>query len=828
MKKQIILSFLLLLGTQLFSQEKIKNILNRVIEADYIFEGKVIRSDAYKSADTKHIYTSHTIEISRIAKGNLTCGTVELITDGGRVGDKRTDLSHTLKLNKGESGIFLTRQTGKELSSVDFFNESNYQKLEANFEEQSWIKYWYDGEKIKVTDYQFQVDSLIQLYNLAQFITGVNLVECQYNTLVSPVHGNDNLPIPNQPPLPKYEAAEYNSRVVQMQNNINQYSSGSRAASKLTVRFANSIITGQSPKYLEFDIVAKDNVDTSYFWQLPIYLKYGSASFGTWIVSGLNFEVTRGTVISDTLSYMEPYAFDNGPDTAAISLNSTSVPSNFFPLTENFTQLVHVKMELSGCDSGSVVKFDWQDQSAGIASYSPKADNSSNPLLSVYNELDMQDSIRVPDCKATTTTFEPHILAGGVEDTLKIHGFLFGNQRGNGTVFFKNANDFGASEVAADSLDFISWSDTLITLKVPAYSEKIQSGIPTGITQQPAGSGYFRVLTNSGEIDSSQTPIKILYSIRNDIVTYQGTTSKQHYTVTNASGNGGYKFKLDSRISAKPGMKEVVVKALHDWTCLTGIDWYIESDTTAWIDNYANDSINMIQFATLPNTVGAKAVAQGSICGNDVFTTEIDVLINSDSTINWSLDTTGTALDSTTQQRDFYAYMLHEFGHALSLKHVNNIASVMYFSDEHYYTNRTINIFTDSTCDLGGNRSMDFSLNAQYTGGCGATNVTIAADSICLSYLGIKHSTQSQISYSVFPNPATSSVELKVYAQPNTPISWNMYDINGQLLLQSDQTAKTNGIYSTTIDISNFTNGIYILMMNIEQTRVPIKLIKTQ
>lgn len=153
------------------------NIIDQVNAVDYIFEGKVIRSTPYKTVNGKYIYTSNTIQISKILKGDLTCGTVELITVGGVVDDLWVDVSHSLDLRKNCSGIFLAKGTNKELSAIDFYTETNLPKIEATFQNQSFIKYWHDGVDRRISDVWANFDSRAQVYNLAEVITGLNFVD---------------------------------------------------------------------------------------------------------------------------------------------------------------------------------------------------------------------------------------------------------------------------------------------------------------------------------------------------------------------------------------------------------------------------------------------------------------------------------------------------------------------------------------------------------------------------------------------------------------------------------------------------------------------------
>ena len=52
------------------------------LQSDNIFEGIVTEQCVYE-AENGYLYTSNLIQISKIFKGNLQCGTVRLITMGG-------------------------------------------------------------------------------------------------------------------------------------------------------------------------------------------------------------------------------------------------------------------------------------------------------------------------------------------------------------------------------------------------------------------------------------------------------------------------------------------------------------------------------------------------------------------------------------------------------------------------------------------------------------------------------------------------------------------------------------------------------------------------
>ena len=165
MKKLSVLSVLILTLNFVFGQEIPISIVDRLNSVNFIFEGTVIHSEAYYNSNGTYIYTSNTVEISRILKGGIECGTIEIITYGGQVGGESIEVSHTLQLIEGSMGIFLCDETDSPLSIVDFYPETNVEKLEATFENQSFIRYWWDGQGINAADLWLNYDSLAAIWN---------------------------------------------------------------------------------------------------------------------------------------------------------------------------------------------------------------------------------------------------------------------------------------------------------------------------------------------------------------------------------------------------------------------------------------------------------------------------------------------------------------------------------------------------------------------------------------------------------------------------------------------------------------------------------------
>lgn len=159
MKKLLLSIAITIFGFILNAQEVPTSLLDRINAVNYIFEGKVLESKPYFTNNGQYIRTSNLVQITKILKGNLRCGTIEIITNGGELDNKEISISHSLELYPNAMGIFLCNETTRPLSPIDFYSETNIEKLEGQFENQSFIQYWWNGQTINAADVWQNFDS---------------------------------------------------------------------------------------------------------------------------------------------------------------------------------------------------------------------------------------------------------------------------------------------------------------------------------------------------------------------------------------------------------------------------------------------------------------------------------------------------------------------------------------------------------------------------------------------------------------------------------------------------------------------------------------------
>ena len=759
MKKLLLwLSLCFILSVRSYAQEVYTKIEDRIIATDYIFEGVVIKTYPYMTADEKSIYTSNVIQITKIFKGDstLSCGTIELITDGGQLPDIGLHGSHTLEMKVGEQGLFLCDHNTKELPQASYFPFTVPTKVGAKFEWQSFIKYLYNYNDLKAYDVWGMYDSLSQLYDLTQLLTQIPYTDCTDGHLLPPAPAS---PIQAYHPdsMSRYTNAQMNQVVTRLQQlaSRKRQTNASRSSVTLYYNMSNVIITGTNPKYMEFDVNLKDDGSGDYLINAAPHILLPPGTFTDSVVSHGLIQVTAAGLIADTTQYYPVVPIDISATELAIAFSSVLYPTNMFPLTAGFQQIAHVKIQMANCNGGSV-SFTNQTDMLNASFYSTAPDTSGG--FNQYDAVNATQSFTVPGCSAHITSFDPQAVNGGVKDILNIHGYLFGNSRGNGNLFFHNANaPFTGMNVPLDSLDYISWSDTLITIRVPS--------VDSGGQRLPVGSGLFQITTASGEIDTSGMPLTVFYSLIN---IFDSTShAKCPVYLANRSGNGGYQFFVDTSVSHNPAIYGCVQKAMQDWVCATGVNFTILRDTFGLPNIHALDGINLITMGPQAPSNLATCYLSPFFCRNpDAFGyfKEEDLIISNDSNLVWFTDTTGT-LSVPHGQTDLYHVLLHELGHGVGHNHVIDPTKIMYYSVPSIpltglpASQRIVNIRVDAPATDGGVKEVDNStISSNFSPTC--IGVPMIPEYICVIPNSINY-VKGSSNILVYPNPFNTFLNIE-------------------------------------------------------------------
>lgn len=301
-------------------------------------------------------------------------------------------------------------------------------------------------------------------------------------------------------------------------------------------------------------------------------------------------------------------------------------------------------------------------------------------------------------------SFTPDSASAGTTTTLTIDGSNFGATRGSGYVGFKNADNGGTNFIKPQDVEYISWSDNQIKVKVTAR----------------AGTG--KILVHNG-VDSvqSSTSLVVNFAMLNVV---DGSNIVYQPVHINDNGLGGYTWQFFTDFNANTDAKQSFLRAFQNWRCGTLVNWDIGSVTN--IDVIARDNVQVIRFdngSELPNGVLGRCSSwwSGCVSGSNTlwYVDELDIVF--DDATNWNF---GPGNPSFTQY-DFESVAVHELGHGHQLGHVIDAGEIMHYSIANSQVKRTLS----SKGDLkGGNYVMD--LNASGAR-CGKTAMSALNPNFC-------------------------------------------------------------------------------------------------
>lgn len=110
---------------------------NRINSASLIIEGKVVGKRSFRDNENNKIYTLNEIEIFKIFKGSTSLTNINVVTEGGTVGDEMVVTSNLLSLKKGDIGVFIL-QSIKPFRMSKYFSNKDFEVVASM---QGFIKY---------------------------------------------------------------------------------------------------------------------------------------------------------------------------------------------------------------------------------------------------------------------------------------------------------------------------------------------------------------------------------------------------------------------------------------------------------------------------------------------------------------------------------------------------------------------------------------------------------------------------------------------------------------------------------------------------------------
>ncbi|MBW6484166.1 MAG: lamin tail domain-containing protein [Vicingaceae bacterium] len=603
----------------------------------------------------------------------------------------------------------------------------------------------------------------------------------------------------------------------------------------LSFSFDNVMETGTSPRYLEFDVMVEANNNSTYFDNCLLRIQYNPTAFGSNVVANNKVTITKGTTYN-SLTYIDPdaNAIDQTTSVMGVPFGTDFNQSswNRTLVTTTPTQILHFKIEIASCNQNSTIDFTDIAFTPNFSFYAVNANDNIVNTLS-YDNTSYLNSINEVLCELKIINFFPNPITAGTNSVLTIQGQNFGASRGTGQVWFKNADDGGATFIEhQDYIDYVSWSDTEIKIKVPSYVDTLQTKKPS------AGSGQIGVVTNSNDFILSTNNLSIDYSIRNTLVAGQ----KIRYNLIDPTPNNldtGIIFLVDTSISNNPLIYEVVKKAVHDWSCTTAINWKIKGDTVK--QGLVQDGVSLIylddNFHGKP--LGRFLGQNPSVCTDlntnnlVVFFREYDLAMSRDLD---SVAATGWMYDTTLTQNlppntvDFYAVTAHELGHGHALDHVINANDLMFFAAQTGFVSviNRLNIFSSPNAIDGGLDVMSVSTGLNLNNCASASEmIPLILEDCTGGTIGLAELFKSYGKIFTYPNPTNDNGFFVAYElKRNATIEFILLDYTGREVNRIGKVKKPKGQYTQQIQMNNLTSGLYFFIANIDGKIQTLKVIK--
>lgn len=419
-----------------------------------------------------------------------------------------------------------------------------------------------------------------------------------------------------------------------------------------------------------------------------------------------------------------------------------------------------------------------------------------------------QTNVAAVAAASAISSISPTQIAAGNKSVLTISGSGFGASQGE--VFFRLADDGGATDFAVLETQIVSWTDSEIQVEVPG----------------DAGSGAVKVKTDSNTEFSisglviSHSYITVNYSDAN-IQGGKEVEYRPHHISSAQSGgapsgnfdNGSYVFSYHTDFKNNTAAVTAFEDGFDDIVCGAGIDFKISSLSTS-VKTPADDNINSISFDLVNTGILGQAISRfsggyisdvnGDLSLYWAFK-EIDYVFDESQT--WDFDLDG---NTTSSEFDFNAVARHETGHAAGLGHVIDNQKIMYFSA----TTGPLQTITSN--------SMFNPILSKITNDKNTTPPSFfnATDFSSCYQTSLHAQIFKEKSFIVFPNPVAEILSVESISPIQNAF---IYDLKGSVLMHSSQREDKT---SFSMDVSHLNPGIYFISLRNDQGVYSQKFIK--
>jgi hypothetical protein len=619
---------------------------------------------------------------------------------------------------------------------------------------------------------------------------------------------------------------------------------GSLRANGINVNIANATYTSSS---LVFDIQLQSDAYKC-FHDAVIGISYNTTNFGTDVVA--NHNLTCNLALDSSIYTLSSLA-DSDANTFEIAVNGSfswqgqyiaygsSLPSLPYSLIETYTTIATCSLSVQSCcfspntpyltstfisadysliylDMDSDPYDDYDDW------FIDQYDNNPYTTGSLGNYTNANVNLCSPSIPDITDIYgpdstDPLTIIAGSFDTLTIMGCGFGPSKGQ--VLFPDADNGGVGMMHTQLPDIQLWTDNMIKTWVPSIQDT---------NQHTAGTGQIQIVTASGDTSTysgGALSLHIPYAVNN--ARAASTKRAYPYLLQSIDTNQGYVFTPAYYITGDT--LAAITKAMNDWACQIGIRFTIGPPTNTPVVN-GHDSINTILYGTL-SSYGMLTLINGVLytspppapCSNSLPTgvvTDIDIIINSSSIFFLSMNDTTTV---PSGQHSLMGEARHEFGHAAGLKHVINLADVMYYKDPGS-GKPPAQIHHDD--QNGGIHELQLG-TIYLAAGCYSPQIYPDSCPTLTIINSIANLNSSTNKISVYPNPFDNDIIINADIGIESEMNVTIYDLLGQIMSYNDFGMVSDDV-KEIIPTSTFGIGIYIIKVSVGDNNFLLKMVKTK
>lgn len=589
--------------------------------------------------------------------------------------------------------------------------------------------------------------------------------------------------------------------------------------------------------WFEFDIYVSANTSSIYFDQASMRISYNTAAFGSSVILNGNFVVTPATAFNIPSYYNVSADISGNVIGLAMAPNTSStITLNRVPLSTSVQKLFTVRIKIQTCYIPVSITFTDQSITENICYFATTPNQSIFTTLN-YANVFYNGNITDNSCQPIITNWTNNVPAG-INQNVTITGKYFGAYKGSGSVIFRNAdagNRYpifqGTNSGGIQAYDVVSWDHKQIVLTLPNVidSAYFLSGSGTAtVVKGPAevypGTGKFKVVNYAMGVAESNGVITIPYSVKQWVD--RGNPQfgyKVHAKIIDKNG-GGYRILINNRINnAWADAKFVIQKGMRDWSCATGINWFIGGDTTV---KYATDDFCVIDTANLSSLMQTIFSIRTCTTGSKVeyFMRSFDIKVRQNvAPYIWNRDTTGNI---PNQDYDFWSAISHELGHGHQLGHINDsLIDLMWWQANPFgYSWLTRKLVKGSpeavtagnwvTDSLLGNMSCAGQMILVYPSNCEDIDTRL------------KKNSKNPVDISVYPNPSHTdeNIKIKFTTEKENDVDLSIYDMTGKQIL-NEKILKTRNV-EYDLKTEDLDAGIYLLQLNIGGNRHSFKILK--